>query len=129
MARRLLLDEMLSPAIARQLCAKGHDVAAVAATAEYVGLPDEEILAGAAEAGRALVTANVKDFIPLDPRYRAASRSHAGLILLSSKTFPQGRTFVLTVITALSSLLDAGEDSLEGQVIFLAHRGGASRCP
>ena len=120
---------MLSPAIARQLCAKGHDVAAVAASPEYVGLPDEEILAGASEAGRALVTANVKDFIPLDARYRAASRSHAGLTLLSSKTFPQGRTFVPTVITALSSLLDAGEDSLEGQVIFLGPRGGAGKCP
>jgi len=43
-----------------------------------VALPDEQILARAASTGRALVTANIKDFVPLDGRYRAASQEHAG---------------------------------------------------
>jgi hypothetical protein len=54
-----------------------------------------------------------------DARYRAAGRSHAGLILLSSKTFPQDRTFAAVVIGALSAVLSAGENPLTGQVPFL----------
>lgn len=119
MPRRLLLDEMLSPAIAEQLRAKGHDAQAVAASPEHAGLPDEEILIGATEAGRALVTANIKDFVPLDARYRAASRSHAGLILVSAKTFRQDRGFIAAVTNALSELLAAGDSPLDDQVLFL----------
>jgi predicted nuclease of predicted toxin-antitoxin system len=117
--RRLLLDEMLSPAIAEQLRAKGHDVQAVAASPEHAGLPDEEILIGATEAGRALVTANIKDFVPLDARYRAANRSHAGLILISAKTFRQDRGFIAAVTNALDALLAAEDNALDGQVHFL----------
>lgn len=88
----LLLDEMFSGAIAGQLRAKGHDVLAVVAGPVLVALPEEQILAHAASTGRALVTANIKDFIPLDARYRAASQAHAGLILVSAKvTFPTRR--------------------------------------
>jgi len=57
--------------------------------------------------------------VPLDARYRAAGRSHTGLILLSSKTFPPDRAFVPVVIGALSALLSAGESPLTGQVLFL----------
>src|ERR1700683_4510613 len=75
---RLLLAEMFPRAMADQLNAKGHDVRAVVADPEFAGLPDEDILIGATEAGRTLVTANVKDFMPIDARYRAANRVHAG---------------------------------------------------
>ena len=73
---------MLSDAIAQELRAKGHDVTAVVADPALVSLPDDQILAHAASAGRALVTANIKDFMPLDGQYRAAGQSHAGLILV-----------------------------------------------
>jgi hypothetical protein len=108
---------MFPGTIAEQLCAKGYDVRAVVASPDFIGLPDEEILIGATEAGRSLVTANIKDFMPLDARYRATGRSHAGLILVSTKTFPQNRTFVPAVTSALSALL-AGEEA-EWHVIFL----------
>ena len=88
----LLLDEMFSGAIAEQLRAKGHDVLAVVADPALVALPDEQILARAASTGRALVTANIKDFVPLDGRYRAASQAHAGLS--SSQPRPSRRTAV-----------------------------------
>lgn len=119
-ALRLLLDEMFPRAMAEQLSAKGHDVRAVVATPEFIGLPDEEILAGAAEAGRALVTANIKDFMPIDARYRAANRSHAGLIMVSTKTFPQSRSYVAMVATALDALLRADDTVPGGGVTFLA---------
>ena len=118
----LLLDEMFSGAIAEQLRAKGHDVLAVVADPALVGLPDEQVLAYATDAGRALVTANIKDFIPLDARYRAASQAHVGLILVSTKTFPQDRNFTATITSALSALLDQRRQIQPGQVLFLPRR-------
>jgi hypothetical protein len=117
--RPLLLDEMFPEAMADQLSAKGHDVRAVVATPVFAGLPDEEILIGAAEAGRALVTANIKDFMPIDARYRATGRTHAGLIMISTKTFPQNRAYIAAVTTALNSLLTSTLDELGGQIVFL----------
>ena len=119
MPRPLLLDEMFPGVMADQLSAKGHDVRAVVATPAFAGLPDEEILIGAAEAGRALVTANIKDFMPIDARYRATGRAHAGLIMVSTKTFPQNRAYVAAVTTALNSLLTSAAVELGGQIVFL----------
>ena len=118
----LLLDEMFSGAIAEQLRAKGHDVLAVVADPAFIGLPDDQILAHATDTGRALVTANIKDFIPLDARYRAAGQAHAGLILVSTKTFPPDRSFTAAVTTALSALLDQPDQGQRGQVLFLPRR-------
>jgi hypothetical protein len=115
----LLLDEMFSGTIAEQLRAKGHDALAVAADSALTGLPDDEILAHAADTGRALVTANIKDFIPIDARYRAASQTHAGLILVSTKTFPQIRVFTAAITCALSALLSQPRPIQPGQVLFL----------
>jgi Domain of unknown function (DUF5615) len=119
MSYPLLLDEMFSAAIAEQLRAKGHDVLAVVADPALTALPDDQILAHAARAGRALVTANIKDFMPLDTQYRAASQEHAGLILISAKTFPQDRTYTAAVTSALAILLDQPAQIQPMQVIFL----------
>jgi hypothetical protein len=118
----LLLDEMFSGAIAEHLRAKGHDVLAVVADPALVALPDEQILAHAASTGRALVTANIKDFVPLDARYRATSQEHAGLILVQAKTFPQDRSYTAAVTSALSALLDQSPQLQAGQVTFLSRR-------
>jgi hypothetical protein len=115
----LLLDEMFSEAIAQQLRAKGHDVQAVVADPSLASLPDDQILARAAATGRALVTANIKDFMPLDARYRAAGQEHAGLILVSAKTFPQNRSYTLAVASALAALLDEHEQIGASQITFL----------
>ena len=52
----------------------------------------------------------------LNARYRAANRPHAGLILVSTKTFPQNRAFISAVTTALNSLL-ATEAAPAGDVV------------
>jgi hypothetical protein len=121
---RLLLDEMFPRAMAEQLNAKGHDVRAVAVSPEFIGLPDDEILVGAVEAGRALVTANIKDFMPIDARYRAANRTHAGLVMVSTKTFLQNRTYITAVTSALDALLSADNSVQPGGIIFLTHALG-----
>ena len=115
----LLLDEMFADTIAQQLRAKGHDVMAVVADPSLVSQPDDQILARAAATGRALVTANIKDFMPLDAQYRAAEQSHAGLILVSAKTFPQNRSHTTAVTSALAALLDQPGQIQAGHVTFL----------
>jgi hypothetical protein len=115
----LLLDEMLSGTIADELRSKGHDVLAVVADPALLALPDDQILAHATATGRALVTANIKDFMPLDAQYRAAGQAHAGLILISSKTFRQDRAYTAAITSALSAFLDQDPGLQPGQVIFL----------
>ena len=114
-----LLDEMFSDTIAQQVRAKGHDVQAVVADPSLTSLPDDQILSRAAAAGRALVTANIKDFMPLDSRYRAAGQAHPGLILVSAKTFPQDRSFTTAITAALEALLSGTDKVQPGQVLFL----------
>lgn len=119
MSHPLLLDEMFSNAIAEQLRTKGHDVISVVTNPALVALPDEQILAHAATEGRALVTANIKDVMPLDARYRAAGQVHHGLILVSTKAFPQSRSFTAAIATALEALLTGANKIQPGQVLFL----------
>jgi predicted nuclease of predicted toxin-antitoxin system len=119
MSDPLLLDEMFSDDIAQHLRAKGYDVVSVVAHPDLVGLPDEQILAYATTEGRALVTANIKDFMPLDSRYRAAGQAHSGLILVSTKTFPQNRGFTTAITAALETLLSGTDKVQPGQVLFL----------
>lgn len=60
----------------QQLRTKGHDVVSVVAHPALARLADDQILAYATVEGRALVTASIKDFMPLDSRYRAAGQAH-----------------------------------------------------
>jgi hypothetical protein len=115
----LLLDEMFSDDVAQQLRAKGYDVISVVADSALTGLPDDQVLAYAVTEGRALVTANIKDFVPMDGRYRASGQSHAGLILVSTKTFPQNRGFSSAITASLTALLSDTTKIQSGQVLFL----------
>jgi hypothetical protein len=114
------LDEMLSATIAERLRSRGHDVLAVVEDSTLVGLPDEEILAWAASVGRTLVTANVKDFVPLDHRYKALGRTHGGLLFVSTKTFPQDRRFVRALIRALDKVLN--KETLQPDAVLFLQR-------
>ena len=119
MSQSLLLDEMFSDDIAQQLRAQGYDVISVVADPALIGLPDDQVLAYATTEGRTLVTANIKDFVPLDGSYRAAGQSHAGLILVSTKTFPQNRGFPSAITVSLVTVLSDTAKIQSGQVLFL----------
>jgi hypothetical protein len=54
----------------------------------------------------------------LDGRYRAAGQSHAGLILVSTKTFPQNRGFPTAITSSLATLLSDTAKIQSGQVLF-----------
>lgn len=118
----LLLDEMLSGHIADQLRSKGHDGLAVVTDLALHALPDDQILAHATATGRALVTVNIKDFMPLDVKYRAAGQAHAGLIFISAKTFRQDRAYTVAITSALSAFLHQHSRMQPAQVVFLSRR-------
>jgi NAD(P)-dependent dehydrogenase (short-subunit alcohol dehydrogenase family) len=103
---RLLLDEMHSPAIAAALALDGFDVVAVAARVELKGTPDDELLAKAAEEGRAIVTENVGDFSRLASMWAAEGREHGGVIFTNPRRYDRAATACPgDVIAALRSLL------------------------
>jgi PHP family Zn ribbon phosphoesterase len=81
---KLLLDEMLSPAIARELTARGHDVQSVAGHPDREALSDLEVLAIARAERRAVVTNNVRDFRPLHAEaVMPGGAGHYGMIFMS----------------------------------------------
>lgn len=84
---RLLLDEMHSPAVARALRGRGHDVVAVAADPRLRGMADDNLLRHGAETGLAIVTENVPDFAVLSAQWAAGANAHAGLIFTNPVTF------------------------------------------
>ena len=80
---KLLLDEMLSPAIARKLRSRGHDVEAVAGNPDREALPDPEVLALARAEHRAVVTNNLRDFRPLHHEaITPGGAGHFGMIFM-----------------------------------------------
>jgi Domain of unknown function (DUF5615) len=62
---RLLLDEMLSPAIARELRSRGHDVEAIGEHPEWCSFNDRQVTDLARREHRALVSDNLADMRPL----------------------------------------------------------------
>jgi hypothetical protein len=109
---------MLSDKIAVHLRDRGHDVVSVVADGTVMGHSDALVLAHSVDDGRALVTVNIKDFAPIDAEYRAIGKTHAGLIMVSTKSFPQDRGFNAAVVRALDKLLSEGGVD-PGDVVFL----------
>jgi hypothetical protein len=118
----LLLDEHHSPEIARRLRARGHDVVAVAERADLVGLSDQELLRRMAQERRAIMTNNVKDFVPLTSRALLEGSDHYGLLLTSDKSMPRRNDAIGRVVDALDAFLQCHqtEDRCRNQVQWLS---------
>lgn len=118
---RLLLDEHYSPLIAEQLRERGHDVTAITGAPALEGLDDESLLGVAAGEGRALLTNNVRDFVPLARAWAASGREHSGLIFTSDASMPRARETIGVYVDALRCLLDREpeETALRGRVEWL----------
>jgi len=101
--RSLLLDEMLSPAIAEQLRARGLDVFAITERPDLYGLSDEQVLGISADEDRVVVTLNIADFAALHSDWQAQGRSHGGIAYLSAATIPQDRSFLGSVVRSLET--------------------------
>lgn len=102
---RLLLDEMLSPAIARELRDRGHDVQSVAGHPEREALPDPEVLALARADRRAIVTNNVRDFRPLHTEAIVpGGPGHYGMTFMSGN-YRRTRDDIGKIVAALEDKL------------------------
>lgn len=119
---RLLLDEMLSGEIARQLREAGHDVQAVVEDRELIGVADEDVLARATADRRCVVTATVRDFAALHAQWADAGRSHAGIVYVVTKAFPQDRSFLGIVVRALEFAVIHRQIPASGQQSYLSRQ-------
>ena len=100
---RVLLDEMLGPAIADALREIGVDVLAICEEPQLRGLPDAEVLALAAAESRVVVTENILDFRRLETEWVADGRTHSGILYVHSRTFPMRRGRGQSIAQALRS--------------------------
>jgi uncharacterized protein DUF5615 len=82
-----MLDERLSPAIARGLRGRGHDVLAVADNPGWVALSDPEVMTLARTERRAVVTDNLRDYRPLHAdAVTPGGPGHFGMIFMPAAT-------------------------------------------
>ena len=77
---RLLLDEHIWAYLAKRLREQGFDVIHVT-EADLVASPDDQIMAYAVGEHRAVVTFNIKDFIPLAIQYYEDGKEHYGVVV------------------------------------------------
>jgi hypothetical protein len=109
---RLLLDEMLSPAIAGELRARGYDVEAIKEHADRSEIgqrayDDPQVLDLARLERRAIVTDNLVDMRPL--HYEAIVPGGSGDygMLFIPGGYPRRRADTGKIVTALQEKLDA----------------------
>lgn len=67
----------------RPLAAEHHDVRALDQDPALGRLPDDEVLALAAEQERILITHNIRDFVPLIRTWAECGRRHSGCVLVA----------------------------------------------
>jgi hypothetical protein len=79
---RLFTDEHIFRQLARTLRDRGYDAESCQeAGRANRGLSDDEQLAYATGAGRAILTANARDFVRIDAEWKRTGRQHAGIVV------------------------------------------------
>lgn len=119
---KLLLNEMWSAAIARQLRERGVDaVAATETGARYRGIPDHEVFARARADGRVIVTDNVPDFAALLADASSRGDEHPGVVFAVRPAFDRGHPRVTgRMVRALVALASSpGAHDVAGGAVFL----------
>ncbi|SRR6266508_255518 len=84
---KLLLDEHIWAYLAKLLREQGFDVIHVNEV-DLVATPDDKIMAYAADEHRAVVTFNIKHYIPLSIQYFEDGKEHYGIVV--SKAISHG---------------------------------------
>ena len=115
---KLLLDEMLSPSIARQLRSRGHDVESVAGNPDREALSDPEVLALARAEHRAVVTNNLRDFRPLHHEaVTPGGVGHFGMIFMPGgyRRTKAGTGRIIAAIEAILAQYPGEKDLANGE--------------
>jgi predicted nuclease of predicted toxin-antitoxin system len=119
---KLLLDEMISPRIARELRSKGFDVLAIKSDRpDLEAVADRDIVRRMAAEKRALVSNDVLDFQLIHNQLLAAGEEHYGLVFTSDSTMPRNKASISLWVKALEKLLKASpaDDALRNRVRHL----------
>lgn len=119
---KLLLDEMYPPRLAEELRRRGRDVVAVEERPGLKGMDDEALLVAATSDERVLVSENVADFPEIVATLGAEGRSHSGVILVASRTFPRTERGFGQLVRALDAYLEqhAAEPMVRGGLHWLS---------
>jgi hypothetical protein len=120
---RLLLDEMLSPQVARALRDRGHDVVAIAERQVWMSYSDDEVIELAREERRAVVTANVRDYRPRSAAAAMPGRpGHFGMVFIPG-SYRITKHDIGRIVRALEAVLaaHASDADLHNQETWLAH--------
>jgi hypothetical protein len=117
---------MLSGEIARQLREAGHDVAAVVDDGELIGVADEDLLAWATADGRCVVSANVRDFATLHAEWASADRSHAAIVYVVTRVFPQDESFVGALVSSVEFAIVHGQIPAGGREGYLSRQASVT---
>jgi predicted nuclease of predicted toxin-antitoxin system len=117
---KLLLDEHLSPDIARQLRERGHDAVAVGERTDLRGRADRVHFASLPEEQRVIVTRDLADFRPLLADALRRGTPTYGLVCVPAR-FPLNRDGIGRLVAALDALLQANPEvdaaiSLGGEI-------------
>lgn len=120
---KLLLDEMISPKIARELRSRGDfDVQAIKGDRpDLEAVADREIVRRIATEQRALVTNDVLDFQLIHNQMLAAGEEHYGLIFTSDSTMPRNKASIPLWVKSLAKVLTEhpANDALKNRVRYL----------
>jgi predicted nuclease of predicted toxin-antitoxin system len=119
---RLLLDEMISPRIARALRDDGHDVQAVKKDRpDLTSRSDLELVREMATERRAIVTNDIADFQIIHDRFLAAGHEHHGMVFTFDATMPRTKAAIPQWVETLAGFLTGhdAEDSLRNRVHHL----------
>lgn len=120
---KLLLDEMISPKIARELRSRGDfDVQAIKGDRpDLQAVADREIVRRIAAEQRALVTNDVLDFQLIHNQTLAAGEEHDGLIFTSDSTMPRNKASIPRWVNTLEKVLaeHLADDELKNRVRHL----------
>lgn len=119
---KLLLDEMISPRVARELRSQGFDVQAVKGDRpDLEAEVDREIVRRMAVEQRAVVTNDVLGFQPIHNRITTAGEEHYGIVFTEDATMPRNKASVQLWVRTLKGLLDANpaDDALRNRVRHL----------
>jgi predicted nuclease of predicted toxin-antitoxin system len=115
---KFLLDEHMSPEVARQAVKAGVDARAVAAS-DLAGLDDKSIFRMAVEDGRVLVSYNIDDMSLLLGDLLKEGAAVAGLVLVDVRTIPPSDVPGLArALVKLAKKMEKGEVN-PGGGIFL----------
>lgn len=117
---KILIDEDLSPAVARNLCEELLIDAVAVRDRGLLGMDDRTILEYAFNDDRILVTANVGDF----ERFARACEVHAGIIFISEGDLLRSEQIAIVkeAVAAIYTELEAGRDMVN-RVLYIAANG------